>query len=94
MKHFLYIIYSKTLDKFYIGETPNIQNRIQQHNQHYFKTNFTKSANDWSIVLSKKCDSKENAIYLEKFVKRMKSKKFVLKLIANPQILDDLLNKR
>ena len=51
-------------------------------------------ATDWELVLSKKCGSKEDAIYLEKFVKRMKSRVFIEKVIAGPEILDDILGKR
>ena len=41
-----------------------------------------------------KFDHKEDAQYLEKFIKRMKSKKFILKIIENPIILDDILSKK
>ncbi|WP_273275245.1 GIY-YIG nuclease family protein, partial [Maribacter polysiphoniae] len=68
--------------------------RLEQHNQHHFKKNFTKAAEDWTIALSKKCTSKEDALYLEKFIKRMKSKKFIQKVIEKPEILDDLILKK
>jgi len=32
--------------------------RLQQHNYHYFKTSFTRSAGDWILNLSYKCDKK------------------------------------
>ena len=38
---------------------------------------FTKIANDWEVKLLLNCDNKENAKYLEAFIKRMKSKKFI-----------------
>ena len=94
MGHFLYILHSNAIDRFYIGETPDIQTRLQQHLEHHFKTNFTKAANDWEVVLSKECGSRDDALYLERFIKRMKSKKFIVKIIENPQILDDLLDKK
>ncbi|MBD0777179.1 GIY-YIG nuclease family protein [Maribacter sp. ANRC-HE7] len=89
--HFFYILHSKTINRYYIGETPDLTVRFEQHNQHHFKKNFTKAADDWTIALSKKCKSKQDAVYLEKFVKRMKSKKFIHKIIENPEILDDLI---
>jgi len=30
--HFVYIIYSKKIDKYYVGETPDVANRLLQHN--------------------------------------------------------------
>ncbi|WP_299435284.1 GIY-YIG nuclease family protein [uncultured Maribacter sp.] len=92
--HYLYIIYSATLDKYYTGESTKPLVRLEQHNSHYFKKGFTNAANDWKIVLTKKCNSKTDAIYLEKFIKRMKSSKFIKKIILNPKILEDILNKK
>ena len=51
-------------------------------------------ADDWEFVLLYECKAKEDAVYLEKFVKRMKSKKFIQKVIKNPQFLTEILNKR
>lgn len=46
------------------------------------------------IVFSKELESKDDAIYLERFIKRMKSKTFIFKIIDNPNILDDILSKK
>ncbi|TXK71579.1 GIY-YIG nuclease family protein [Mesonia sp. HuA40] len=78
--HFLYIIHSPTLNKFYVGETIDIQNRINKNNKHSFNESFTKAAADWKLALAFKCRNKNDALYLEKFIKRMKSKKFILKI--------------
>ncbi len=83
--HYLYILYSKILNRFYVGETPNIDTRVTLHNSHYFKKAFTKSASDWEIVLNKRCNSRDEALYLESFIKRMKSKKFIKEIISDPK---------
>ncbi len=92
--HFLYIIHSDELNRYYVGESEQPEIRLGQHNSHYFKTNFTKAANDWKLTLTFECDSREASLYLEKFIKRMKSKKFIGKVIANPIILKDILSKK
>jgi len=89
--HFLYIIYSKKINRYYIGETPDVTIRINLHNQHYFKRNFTKASSDWELRLSFECETKSEALFLEKFIKRMKSKVFIKKTIKNPLILVDIL---
>ena len=38
--------------------------------------------------------SKDEALYLEKLIKKMKSKKFIEKVINNTKILDNILEKR
>ncbi|KPM32690.1 Hypothetical protein I595_1116 [Croceitalea dokdonensis DOKDO 023] len=92
--HHLYIIYSKKLDRYYVGETPEIGPRLAQHNAHHFKRSFTKGAEDWQLVFSKECKDRGDACYLERFIKRMKSRKFVKKVLERPCILDDILAKR
>ena len=92
--HFLYILYSSSIDKYYVGETPDLSIRVKQHNSHYFNKSFTKAASDWKVALYLECASKEEAVYLEKFVKRMKSRQFIEKVIAKHEILADILKKR
>ena len=94
MKHFLYIIYSKSKDAYYVRESHNVEERLIKHNNHLYKGGYTKLASDWEIALSFECNNKYNAVYLEKFIKRMKSKKFITKIIQNPDILKDILNKK
>ncbi|MFH6961600.1 GIY-YIG nuclease family protein [Flavobacterium plurextorum] len=70
--HYLYILYSTSSQKFYIGETNDVDERILKHRNHFYSNSFTKIANDWEIVLTFMCNNKEEALYLESFIKRMK----------------------
>ena len=92
--HCLYIIYSKSKRKYYVGETYSLDERLAKHNLHYYENSFTKIAQDWELKLAFECENKENAVYLEKFVKRMKSTIFIEKIITNSEILTDILLKK
>ena len=92
--HFLYILYSKAIDRYYVGESENYETRLQLNNNHHFKKGLTKAASDWEIVYQYQCPSKEDALYLERFIKRMKSRKFILKIIGNPNILNDIIQNK
>ena len=94
MSHFLYILYSNSVDKFYIGETSDVAFRLNLHNTHQFNGSYTKIASDWEIKLTFENNEKSNIIFLEKFIKKMKSKVFILKIIENPEILKDILSKK
>ncbi len=94
MSHFLYILYSNSTAKYYVGETHTIEERILKHNQHLYSNSFTKIANDWQLVTTFECMNRADTLYLESFIKRMKSKVFIEKIILNPQILIDILNKK
>ena len=87
MTHFLYIIYSESANRFYTGETQNPTQRLLQHNSNYFQSSFTKIATDWELKLIYKCENRLDALYLENFIKKMKSKKFIIKLINSPPYL-------
>ena len=91
--HIVYIIYSEKVKKYYVGETDNIELRLSKHNNHLYQDSFTKIAEDWKVVLSFNCVSREQAIRLEKFIKKMKSKVFIQKVITNPSILEDIISK-
>jgi putative endonuclease len=63
--HFFYIIYSESLNKFYIGETYNVVERVFNHNSHCYDNSFTKIASDWKLVLSYKLTSREESVFVE-----------------------------
>ncbi len=92
--HYLYIIHSATLDSYYVGESPDVNRRLKQHNEHYFKSNFTKGATDWKISMKYNCSNREEALFLEKFIKKMKSRVFIEKVVDNPKILTDILKRK
>ena len=90
----MYILFSKSKTKYYVGETHNITERLLRHNDHTYTNSFTKIANDWEVILSFECLNKSEALYIERFIKRMKSNVFVKKIIQNPEILNDILSKK
>ena len=85
--HYLYIIYSRDVDKYYVGETAQVSQRLQAHNKGFYSGSYTKIARDWELKLSVSFDTRESALSAERFIKRMKSRKFIEKVIANPDII-------
>jgi len=79
MKYFTYILYSKNLDKFYIGHTNNIEQRIKKHLTNH--KGFTAKAKDWKLVFHKEFLSKKQAYALERKIKSWKSKAKIKQLI-------------
>ena len=92
--HFLYIIYSKSVDKYYSGETDNVEIRLKKHIENTYDGSFTKIASDWELKLAFECKVRSEALFLESFIKRMKSRKFIRKIISNTYILTDILNNK
>ena len=78
-KYFVYIIYNKSNDKFYIGQTNDIDRRIFEHNNK--KTNFTsKYSGAWDLVYKEFFSDRTEAIKRENFLKRQKNKEFYRKI--------------
>ena len=77
---FTYILYSKTLDRYYIGSTEaNIEDRLKKHLFNH--TGFTGKAKDWALVYYEEYSDKHDAILREKQIKAWKSRKQVEILI-------------
>ncbi|MBL0146116.1 MAG: GIY-YIG nuclease family protein [Chitinophagaceae bacterium] len=83
MNHFIYIIYSLKVDKYYIGETECIQKRLEIHNSGTFKNSSTKTASDWQVVIAFIVNDRVEARIIEKFIKAMKSRKFIESLVSD-----------
>ncbi|RVT80043.1 GIY-YIG nuclease family protein [Flavobacterium sufflavum] len=91
--HFVYIIYSSDKDTFYIGETSDIELRLQWHNSGMFKKAHTKIANDWTLFHLIECTDIVQARKIEKHIKDMKSKTYLFNLKKHPEISEKLLLK-
>ncbi|MFK5889246.1 MAG: GIY-YIG nuclease family protein [Flavobacteriaceae bacterium] len=63
--HFLYIIFSKSLNKHYVGESHYVDERLVKHNKHIYKRALSNITDNWCIVISKSCQSKKDALFLE-----------------------------
>jgi len=93
MTHFVYIIYSRSANKFYIGETAHLQQRIRQHKSGHYKHASTKSANDWDLFLQIECESRTQALRIERHIKKMKSRKYFENMAKYPEMKLKLLAK-
>ena len=77
-----YILFSATLNKYYVGFTSDILNeRLKKHNTNH--KGFTGTSNDWKIVYFEVFDLKKTAMEREKEIKNWKSRKRIELLISN-----------
>ena len=77
---YVYILYSKSINQYYVGQTQNIEVRLEQHNSSRSKS--TKKANDWILVYEEMFNSRSEAMNREKEIKSKKSRKYIEKLIS------------
>ena len=91
--HFVYILYSSTLDKFYVGETSNLSQRVIWHISKEFSHSYTKTANNWEVFLSFECENIGMARKIETHIKNMKSRKYYENLKSYPEMIEKLIKK-
>ena len=78
---YLYILYSDNSDKYYIGYTNDYERRFHEHN-HSDRTTFTSKHRPWILKAVFACGEIESeAIHLERFIKKQKSRKLLERLI-------------
>jgi putative endonuclease len=94
MKFFCYILYSKSINRYYVGYTTDIKERIQLHNNGYFGgRSYTHKASDWEKFLLIPCETISEAILIESKIKRMKSRKYIENLKKYPEMIEKILNE-
>lgn len=82
MHYSVSILYSKTLDKFYIGYTgDSLDERLRKHNSQH--KGFTCGLADWILCYTETFELKTEAIKRERKIKNWKSRKLIEKLIAD-----------
>ena len=75
-----YILYSYSIDKYYIGATcDDMGERLRRHNSKH--KGFTSRATDWIVVYSENYDTRQAAFSREKEVKQWKSRRQIEQLI-------------
>ena len=71
----VYIIYSNSLDRYYVGHSSDVCVRLNQHNGGYSK--YISKASDWELRYTEQFPSREEAHKRELEIKRKKSRKYI-----------------
>jgi len=91
--HTVYILYSNSLDKYYVGESVQPLERLNQHNQGYYDSAFTKGASDWQLKLSLEVLDQSHAKRVEKHIKSMKSRVYIENLLRYKEMQVKLVHR-
>jgi putative endonuclease len=75
MCHFVYILYSKSRDIFYKGQTNDLVERINRHNMKQEKA--TQNGVPWTLVWNSKHSSRSAAMILERKLKNLSRKRLI-----------------
>lgn len=79
MEYTVYILYSKSIEGYYVGQTKNLEDRLRRHNNSGSKS--TKKANDRIVVYKELHPTHSAAVQRELEIKPQKSRRYIEELI-------------
>jgi putative endonuclease len=82
---YTYILYSQTLDRYYIGSTRDTtKERLSKHNHKH--KGFTSVVDDWKILYQEFYEEYSDALVREREIKQWKSRKMIETLIVKAPV--------
>jgi putative endonuclease len=86
MIYYVYILYSNSLDRYYVGSSGDIQDRLSRHNGGRSKS--TKAGVPWSLVFYESFETRALAVQRELEIKKRKKRAYIESLVAsfNPDL--------
>jgi putative endonuclease len=82
MAHFVYILYSAKLDRYYVGESEDPGRRLREHVIHRYVGAATAKAVDWELRIAMPCSDRSHARRLEQWIKSQKSRLVVERILS------------
>jgi putative endonuclease len=78
-KYFVYVLKSENFDRFYIGQTDNIERRLKQHNKG--KVLSTIAYVPFKLVLKEEFSSRCDAVAREKELKSTNGRRYIKSIL-------------
>jgi putative endonuclease len=73
--YFVYVLFSKKLNKRYVGSTQDVDKRLSEHN--HGKSKFTKAGIPWELIYKESFNTNVEARKREVFLKSGVGRKFL-----------------
>jgi putative endonuclease len=72
---FVYILFSKSIQKYYVGSTHDLNDRIKRHNAG--ESNYTRKGAPWDLIHVIEMSTRAEAMQFEKRIKKRGIKRFI-----------------
>ena len=81
MNYFVYILYSVSLDRYFVGQTSNLEDRLKRHNEG--KSKYTKSGIPWKLKYKESFNTRSEVMAREKKIKSSESREQLRRYIES-----------
>ena len=78
---FTYILISEKDGSLYIGQTQDVQKRLKRHNAG--RNVYSSRKKPWKLLFAKECNSRSEAMKLERYLKNLKKREAVFHWIED-----------
>ena len=92
MTYYIYILYSNSIDRYYVGYSQNPWIRFEQHLSNT-SDKYTGKAKDWDLKTIYSAENKSEVIRIERFIKKQKSRILIERMYQEDFIGIDNLAK-
>ena len=85
MGFFIYVIYNEERDKIYIGQTADLEKRLERHNGELKskQSSFTsRNAGKWKLIYSERVRSREEAMKRERQLKTSRGRSLIKSILG------------
>ncbi len=76
MANFVYVLFSESLQKHYVGSTEDLHKRLAHHNAG--QNRWSKRGRPWRMIWSRQVPDKKTALQLETSIKKRGASRFLL----------------
>jgi len=89
---YIYFLYSKSADKYYVGYTNDPERRLIEHNTKEFNA-YTRKHRPWELAHSfPVSDNRGDAMKIELFIKKQKSRKLIEVIVSMKKGINDFIH--
>ena len=86
----VYILYSKSIERFYTGSCIDLLDRLEQHKNKVYEKIYTAKADDWELFFSIDDLEYKQARLIEAHIKKMKKNIYLQNLKKYPEMVEKL----
>jgi putative endonuclease len=80
---YVYVIYNNCANKYYVGQTENISLRLQQHNNHTFKSYTSRFPGEWELIHQESVATRSEALKRENGLKSGRGREYIKSIIPS-----------
>jgi putative endonuclease len=84
----VYIIYNQSAKKYYVGQTINLEIRLEQHNDHTFKSYTSRFPGEWKLIHEESVATRSEALSREKGFKTGRGREYKNQLFRRSSMVE------